>query len=86
MTVVVSICIAILAVAGLLCVLRLLRPGSIADRIIALDSLLVVLVTGIAVGALSSRGRLFLDLLVVTGLLGFVGTITVARFIERRGT
>jgi multicomponent Na+:H+ antiporter subunit F len=85
MSVVITICSGILATAGLLCLLRVLRPGSIADRIIALDALLVVLVTGIGLGALTPRGRIFLDLLVVTSLLGFLGTITVARFIERRG-
>jgi multicomponent Na+:H+ antiporter subunit F len=64
---------------------RLLRPGSLADRIVALDAVLVVLVSGIAVQAARTGDGTYLDVLVVVALLGFLGTVTVARFIERRG-
>jgi multicomponent Na+:H+ antiporter subunit F len=63
----------------------LARRGSIADRIVALDSLLVVTVSAIAVQFADTGDGSFLDVLVVAALLGFTGTITVARFIERRG-
>jgi multicomponent Na+:H+ antiporter subunit F len=85
MTTVVMSGLAILAVAGLLCVLRLLRPGSVADRIVALDTLLVVIVTAVGLAVLLTGSGAFLDLLVVTSLVGFIGSVTVARFIERRG-
>ena len=85
MTTVVTVALVGLAIAGLLCVARVLRPGSIADRIVGLDTLLVVIVNGIAVYSLTADGALFLDLLVVTALLGFLGTVVVARFIEKRG-
>jgi multicomponent Na+:H+ antiporter subunit F len=74
-----------LSVAALLCVLRLVRPGSLADRIVALDLLLVVIVSGIAILAARTGRGSYLDVLVVAALLGFVGTVTVGRFIERRG-
>jgi multicomponent Na+:H+ antiporter subunit F len=85
MTTVTTIALAALAVAGVLCVARLLRGGSLADRVVALDSLLVVIVSGIAVLAARTKEGIFLDALVIASLLGFVGTVTVARFIERRG-
>jgi multicomponent Na+:H+ antiporter subunit F len=86
MTVVLAICLGMLAVAALLTVLRIVRKGmSLADRLVALDLLLMIIVVGIAVGAVRSDSALFLDVLVVVSLLGFVGTITVSRFIERRG-
>jgi multicomponent Na+:H+ antiporter subunit F len=85
MAVVVSICLAMLAVAAVLCVARLLLAETLADRVVALDLLLSVVVTGIATAAVATgRGEL-LGLLVVTALLGFVATVTVARFVERRG-
>lgn len=74
-----------LALSAVLCVVRLLRTGSLADRIVALDSLLIVVVSGIAVQAARTGDGTYLDVLVVAALLGFLGTITVARFIERRG-
>lgn len=85
MTVVTTIALTGLSVAGVLCLARLLRPGSLPDRIVALDTLLVVIVSGIAVHAARTGEGLYLDVLVVAALLGFVSTVTVARFIERRG-
>lgn len=85
MTVLISVLFALLVVAGVLCVARLWRGRSVADRIVALDTLLVVLVCGIAVDAVRRESGVFLDVAVVAALLGFTGTSLVARFIERRG-
>ncbi|MEW6152401.1 MAG: monovalent cation/H+ antiporter complex subunit F [Actinomycetota bacterium] len=85
MTTVTTVAFAILAVAVFLCLARLVRGPSLADRIVALDTVLVLIVSGIAVGAARTGSGVFLDVLVVTALLGFVGTVNVARFIERRG-
>ena len=85
MTLAFDVALAILAVAGVLCLARLIRGGLVADRIIALDTLVLVIVTGIAVGAVRAGGGVFLDLLVVAALLGFVATALVARYIEGRG-
>lgn len=85
MIVVTNIAFALLTVAAALCLARLLRGPSLADRIVALDSLLVVMVCGIGVEAFRSTEGTYLDAHVVAALLGFLGTITVARFIERRG-
>ena len=85
MNTVTAVALAALVAAAGLCIVRLLRGRSLADRIVALDSLLVVIVSGIAVGAARSGEGTYLDVLVVAALLGFVSTVTVARFIERRG-
>lgn len=85
MTLLTSVLFGVLAVAGGLCLLRLIRGRSLADRIVALDSLLVVIVSGIAVHAARTGDGTFLDVMVVAALLGFTGTALVARFIERRG-
>lgn len=74
-----------LGIAALLCLLRLVRGDSLADRIVAVDSLVLVVVAGIGVHAARTGDDVYLDVLVVAALLGFVGTTTVARFIERRG-
>lgn len=85
MTVVVAIAYALVA-AGALCALwRLVKGPSLADRIVATDLLLVLLICAIGVDAFH-RGRSdYLDVMVVVGVLGFLGTVTVARFIEKRG-
>lgn len=80
-----TIVLGMLLVSGTLCVMRLLRGGSLSDRIVALDALLIVVVLGLAVLAIRTREDTYLDAMVVAALLGFTGTSLVARFIERRG-
>lgn len=85
MTVVTLIAMAGIVVAAISCVIRLVRGPALADRIVALDALLVVIVSGVAIDAARTGEGTYLDVLVVAALLGFVGTVNVARFIERRG-
>ena len=85
MSVVGAVCFAGLGLAGLLAVVRLVLGPSVPDRIVALDNLLLVVVAGIAVGAAVTGVGAFLGVLVAVALLGFVGSVTVGRFVERRG-
>lgn len=86
MTLVGTICFVGLSLSALLCLVRLVRGPSVPDRIVALDALLYVVVSGIAVGAAMTQDGSFLAVLLAVALLGFVGTVTVARFVERRGS
>ena len=80
----VTLSLAFLGVAALLCVVRLVRSESLVDRAVALDMLVVVVVSGIAADAVRRGSGIYLDVLVVAALLGFAGTALVAAFIERR--
>lgn len=80
-----TIALAMLALAALLCVIRLLIGRGLADRIVALDSLLLMVVSGLAVQAAITGEDTYLDVMVVSALLAFTGTSMVANFIERRG-
>lgn len=86
MMVVTGIVLGILVLAAALMLARVVRGPSTAERIVALDAILVVIVCGIVVLAARTDSSVFLDLAVVAALLGFAGTVTVARFIERRGS
>jgi multicomponent Na+:H+ antiporter subunit F len=83
-TTIIGICLGGLTLAGALLLLRVLRGPTLADRVIALDALLVTVVSGIGVLVALTRQATFLDVLVVVSLLAFVSTVSVARFIERR--
>lgn len=85
MSVLATVSIVFLASAAVLCMVRMLRMGSLADRMVALDSLLLVLASGLAVQAARTGDGVYLNVMVVVALLGFVGTALVALFIERRG-
>ncbi|MFZ5869680.1 MAG: monovalent cation/H+ antiporter complex subunit F [Actinomycetota bacterium] len=73
-----------LTVSGALMLVRLMRGPTAADRIVALDTLLLVVVGGVAVQIALLGTPRYAGILVVVSLLAFVGTVTVARFIERR--
>lgn len=75
----------LLVAAGLLFSVRLLAGPTLADRINALNGLLVVGMSAIAAQAVHTGRGSFLMVVVVLALVGFVGTAMVARFIESRG-
>ncbi|QGG96119.1 monovalent cation/H+ antiporter complex subunit F [Actinomarinicola tropica] len=81
-----TIYFATLAVAATLAIARIVVAESIPDRILGLDLLVVISLMGIAGDATRRDGDVFLDVLVVTSLIGFLATVAVARFIERRGS
>ena len=85
MTVVTTTALVVVALAAVLSTVRLVRGPSVPDRIVALDSILVCVVAGIAVYSVAVGEASYLALLVVVALLGFVATVTAARFVERRG-
>lgn len=75
----------LLGIGALLTLVRLVRGPSIADRVVATDLLLTYLVLGAAVhSARVGRGE-YLEVMLVVAVAGFVGTSTVARFMEERG-
>lgn len=75
----------LLAVGGLGFVWRALRGPSIADRLVALDALIVTLVCFVLVDAVGRDSDRFLGVALVMAFVGFLGTSAGARFIERRG-
>lgn len=78
--------LALVAVAGVLAVARVLRPGSLPNKVLGADNFTVVVAAGTALGAAVTRDPTFLDVLVVVTLLGFLTNLTVARYIEKQGT
>lgn len=72
----------VLVAAGALFAARLAVGPSLADRLNALNGLLVVGTIAVAAQAMQTGRGSFLPVLVVLSLVGFVGTAMVARFIE----
>ncbi|GAA3723667.1 monovalent cation/H+ antiporter complex subunit F [Salinactinospora qingdaonensis] len=70
---------------GALCaLLRLVRGPSVLDRLVCLNALSVLLVSSIAVEAAVRADTAYVGLMVTVALIGFVATLTAARFAERR--
>lgn len=85
MIVVAVICFTALAASAALCLLRVVRAEGLADRAIALDTVTSALVCGIAVAIALTGDGIYADVALVLGLLGFLATVTISRFMGRRG-
>lgn len=78
-----TITLLLLGLAAIAYFTRLVRGPSLPERVIAIDGLIVVGISAIAVHAMATGRGAFLPVLVVITLVGFVGTAAAARFVER---
>lgn len=78
-----ALVVLVLAAVGFAC--RLVAGPSLADRIIALNGLVLVGMGVIATHAAHTGNGAFLPVLVAVALVGPIGNGMIARFIEGRG-
>lgn len=72
-----------LSIAAALVLTRLVRGPTTADRVVALDTVLLILVGALSVRTAQTGEPRFIILIIAVSLLGFVATVAAARFIER---
>ncbi len=80
--------VAVLVVLGLavaLFAVRLVAGPTLADRVVALNGMLLVGMVLLAELAVESGRGTFLPVLVLLAVVGFLGTAMIARFLEGRG-
>ena len=83
---VVGIIVTVLLFASVSLVLvRIVRGPTTLDRIVAVDVLLAIVICAIAAEAAYTRDATSLPILVVLSILGFIGSVSVARFAPRSG-
>lgn len=75
----------ILGISMLLVFIRLFRGPETVDRVIALDLLVTAGVGIIAAFSISTEKYIFLDVALILALIGFLGTISFAFYLEKRG-
>jgi multisubunit Na+/H+ antiporter MnhF subunit len=63
---------------------RLAFGPTLTDRVVALDMMTVIIVAFCGVYAIFSGDPAFLDVAIVLALVGFLATVALARFAERR--
>jgi multicomponent Na+:H+ antiporter subunit F len=83
-TAVFVVVLVLLAAAGVLTLVRLLRGPDTLDRIAALDVFVILIVAAAAVYVAIHRDGSNIPLLAAVALLGFVGSATATRLAERR--
>ncbi|MGB5656570.1 MAG: monovalent cation/H+ antiporter complex subunit F [Acidimicrobiia bacterium] len=72
----------LLVLAALAASIRVVRGPSVADRMVALDTLLFVGAGGLGLYVVATGDTTYLAVLVVAILTAFISTVIVARYIE----
>jgi multicomponent Na+:H+ antiporter subunit F len=76
---------AVIFVACLLCAVRALLGPTAPDRIVAIDAIVVLMVTSLVLLGIHYRASIYLDVALVYAFLAFLGTLAVAKYLEGRG-
>lgn len=82
--VVVAICLVFLSVSAAALVVRMTIGPTVLDRAVAFDVLVSITIIALALEAAIARSTDTLPVLLVLTLLGFVGSVSIARFINPR--
>ncbi len=75
--------IVLIGIGSLLAFMRFVKGPTAADRAIALDTLSVIGIAGLVLLAYIFKRYIYIDLALVYAVLGFIGIIVIARYIEK---
>lgn len=84
MHIVLAVTAVILSVAAAGAIIRIARGPSLLDRVLAADVLLAILGAAMCVDMAVNRHLDNLMLVVAVSIIGFIGSVTVARFVADR--
>ena len=74
-----AICFVVMA---LVLIIRLVKGPSVVDRAVAADSIEILTDLALILFAIFSGRSIFLDIALVTALLGFIGSVIVSKYLE----
>lgn len=76
---------AMLSIAVLLAFMRVARGPTLPDRVVAFDLIGLLSVGIIALCSIATGQAFLLDVAIVLALVAFLGTVSLARYLERSG-
>jgi multicomponent Na+:H+ antiporter subunit F len=74
----------ILGVAAFLCLFRIFRGPTIADRMVGVDIMGILFVGITAITGILYNLSYLIDIAIAVALISFVGTLALAKYLERR--
>ena len=77
------ITIAMVALAALLNVYRVIKGPDAPDRVLALDTLYVNAIALIVLLGITLQTRMYLESALLIAVMGFVGTVAMAKYLKR---
>ena len=83
MTIALYITIAMVILAALLNVYRLIKGPDAPDRVLALDTLYINAIALIILLCITLGTRMYLEAALLIAVMGFVGTVAMAKYLKR---
>ena len=79
----ITIALGLFGISLVLSLYRLVRGPDVTDRILALDTLNINAIGLIILGGLYAQSSLLFEIAMLIALMGFVATVSMARFLVR---
>ena len=76
----IHVALGVLSLAFLMAMWRVLRGPTLPDRVVGLDTLVVIAIGFIATIGIKTGFTLYVDIGLALGLVGFLATVALARF------
>lgn len=74
----------ILSFSALLVFIRFIMGPALSDRVVALDLLITIGISSVAVYAMIYEQPAFLDIAMIFALIAFLGTVAFSYYLEKR--
>ena len=81
-TIVIYFALALIVLGILFSFIRFVKGPTAADRAVALDTMTTISVAGLVLLGYMFQRFIYLDVALVYGVLGFIGVIVIARYLE----
>lgn len=82
MEIIIYIAFSLIMLGLILGVIRFVKGPTAADRVVALDTMSIVATSGFALMALVFDRYIYIDVALIYAVLGFIGVIVIARYLE----
>ncbi|PAE25517.1 MULTISPECIES: Na(+)/H(+) antiporter subunit F1 [Bacillaceae] len=80
---VVMIAILCISVATLALIYRVIKGPTTPDRVVALDAIGINLVAIVALTSIALNTNAFLEVILLLGILAFIGTVAFSKYLEK---
>ncbi|MFT4569904.1 MAG: multicomponent Na+:H+ antiporter subunit F [Hyphomicrobiaceae bacterium] len=75
-------CLVLLSISMLLPLYRIVRGPSMPDRAVGADALTTHVMAIVVIASIASATRVYMDAVMALAVLGFFGTVAVAKYIQ----
>lgn len=78
-----TIALIFFTITVVICLYRVIKGPSLPDRVVALDMIGINMLSMIAIISLLQNTTAYLEVILILGILSFIGTIAFSKYIER---